>query len=58
VRIKLGRFPLPVQIPGSLRYILLAPIHLIAEEVLVESAQAENSLFSTVNVFSGLLALL
>jgi ZIP family zinc transporter len=35
-----------------------ALIYLIAEELLVENVQAEESLFSTVTLFSGFLALL
>jgi len=35
-----------------------ALIYLIAEELLVENVQAEESIFSTVMLFSGFLALL
>ncbi|HEX5943420.1 MAG TPA: hypothetical protein VFY66_14150, partial [Anaerolineales bacterium] len=35
-----------------------ALIYLIAEELLVENVQAEESLFSTVTLFAGFLALL
>ena len=56
---------MPEQLWQSLPYILIvvlsfgaaALIYLVAEELLVESIQAEENLFSTAMLFAGFLAL-